>query len=272
MGIEAFRFDGKHALVVGGASGMGQATGDLVKELGGTVTVMDVKEPLGDHDRFIQLDLVDKASIDAALDQVTDPVHALFSCAGISGGAPLPQINFIGQRHLIESALDRGLLTRGASIAMIASIGGMGWEHDLDAIGEVLDTPDYETAVKWIEANPERNDYSFFKRVMIAYCGRQAPDLMRRGIRINATAPGPTMTPLMASTEGWQGFETGFQAMMGRPGSTADEQAYPLVFLASDAASFVSGTCLIVDAGFIGGGMTGALEGPMVDALVKRRA
>src|SRR4051794_6270338 len=175
MGMEAFRFDGKHAVVVGGASGMGSATGDLVKELGGTVTVMDVQEPLGAHDRFIRLDLVDKASIDAAIDELDSPVHALFACAGVSGGPVLPQINFIGQRHLIECALDRGLVTTGASIVGIASIGGMGWERDLDAIGQVLDTPDYEAAMQWIEAHPDRNDYGFFKRVLIAYCGRRAP-------------------------------------------------------------------------------------------------
>jgi NAD(P)-dependent dehydrogenase (short-subunit alcohol dehydrogenase family) len=251
---------------------MGQATGDLVKELGGTVTMMDVKDPLGVHDRFIQLDLVDKASINAALEQLDGPIDALFLCAGVSGGPVLPQINFIGQRHLLESADDRGLLPQGAAVAMIASIGGMGWERELDAINEVLDIPDYQAAVKWIEANPERNDYRFFKQTTIVYCARRAPELMRRGIRINATAPGPTLTPLMAANEGWQGSEAAFQATMGRGGSSPAEQAYPLVFLASEAASFVSGTCLIVDAGFVGGGMTGVLDGPMVDALLKRGA
>jgi NAD(P)-dependent dehydrogenase (short-subunit alcohol dehydrogenase family) len=44
MGIEAFRYDGKTALVIGGATGMGAATAQVVSELGGSVTVMDVAD------------------------------------------------------------------------------------------------------------------------------------------------------------------------------------------------------------------------------------
>ena len=49
------------------------------------------------------------------------PVDVLLSCAGVADGTPgLPQVNFIGQRHLIEAALDRNLLPAGGAIGMMA--------------------------------------------------------------------------------------------------------------------------------------------------------
>ena len=103
---------------------------------------------------------------------------------------------------------------------------------------------------------------------MIAYCGRKAPEMQRLGIRITPPAPGPTMTPLMAATPGWQGFELGFRDLLHREGSTSEEQAWPLVFLTSPAASFINGTCLIVDGGLVGAGTVGSIKSPMVDGLL----
>jgi NAD(P)-dependent dehydrogenase (short-subunit alcohol dehydrogenase family) len=144
----------------------------------------------------------------------------------------------------------------------------MGWERNLGPIRELLDRPDFDSACEWFDAHPEHANYVFCKQAMIAYCGRQALELQHLGIRINATAPGPTMTPLMAATAGWQGFEAGFRDLIHREGSTPDEQAWPLVFLTSPAASFVNGTCLIVDGGFVGAGTVGSIKGPMVEALL----
>ena len=86
MGLfDAFRYDGKRALVVGGATGMGAATAELVKDAGAEVVVMDRAEVTLDGVKAIKLDLSDKASIDAAVDECGGPVHALFSCAGVAG-------------------------------------------------------------------------------------------------------------------------------------------------------------------------------------------
>jgi NAD(P)-dependent dehydrogenase (short-subunit alcohol dehydrogenase family) len=268
MGAERFRFDGRHAVVIGGASGMGLAASQLIADLGARVTVADVKAPLAEVGAFMPLDLRDRAAIEGFVDGLDGPVDVLLSCAGIADGPDLPKVNFIGQRHLIERALDRGLLPAGSAIGMIASIGGMAWRSHLAAIGELLDTPDFDAACTWMDAHPDLANYSFTKEAMIAYCARRAPALVASGVRINAIAPGPTLTPLMAANEGWIGFEQGFQAAMGHPGATAEEQAYPLVFLCSAAASHVSGTCLVVDLGFTSGGMVGAVESPILDALL----
>ena len=266
---DLFQWDDRHAVVVGGATGMGKECGDLVSALGGSVTVLDVQEPSGDHDHYVEVDLRSPESIDAALDAIEGPVHAVFSAAGIStDGLDLAKINWIGHRHFLDGLLARDAMPAGSAIAMIASIGGMAWEKNLDHIGDFLDNPDYGSALAWMESHPERAEYGFCKQVMIAYCGRMAPDLQKRGIRINAAAPGPTETPLMAATPAWQGFSAAFPELMHRDASTAEEQAYPLVFLASRAASFINGTCLIVDGGFVGAGIAGSISGPAVESIL----
>src|SRR5215471_206422 len=95
---DRFRWDDRHAVVVGGATGMGAAVGDLVTALGGSVTMLDVKEPTASHDRFVPIDLRSEASIDEAVAAIDAPVHAVFSCAGVSGGPEVVTINFIGHR------------------------------------------------------------------------------------------------------------------------------------------------------------------------------
>src|SRR5581483_293812 len=103
MKADAFRYDGKRAVVVGGATGMGAATAELVKDLGAEVVVMDRADITMDGVKKIKLDLSDKASIDAAVDECGGPIHALFSCAGVADGTPgIAKINFIGHRHFID--------------------------------------------------------------------------------------------------------------------------------------------------------------------------
>src|SRR5919112_2878710 len=118
MGLfDAFRYDGKRALVVGGATGMGAAVGELVQDAGAETVVMDRAEINTPGVKAIQLDLSDRASIDTALDGCGGTVDALFSCAGVADGTPgIERINFIGHRHMIEGLLDAGSLRRGSAV------------------------------------------------------------------------------------------------------------------------------------------------------------
>ena len=91
--------------------------------------------------KAIKLDLRDKASIDAAVDECGGPIHALLSCAGAADGTPgIEKINFIGHRHLIDRALEKQLLPRGAAIGMISSAAGLAWESNLPLLKEYLAT------------------------------------------------------------------------------------------------------------------------------------
>jgi NAD(P)-dependent dehydrogenase (short-subunit alcohol dehydrogenase family) len=263
MKADAFRYDGKRALVVGGATGMGAAVAELVQDLGAEVIVMDFAPVTLDGAKAINLDLRDKASIDAALDECGGPIHALFSCAGVADGtAGIEKINFIGHRHLIDRAIAQGFLGRGSAIGFISSTAGLGWRKHLDEVKAYLDAaPDFDSAVAWIEANPDKASYTWSKQSINVYVQSRALELLKQGIRVNAILPGPTDTPLArANAETWLGFGTDYRGDAGIEASRPDEQAGPLVFLCSDAASHVSGEILIVDAGFTGSGVTGAYE------------
>jgi NAD(P)-dependent dehydrogenase (short-subunit alcohol dehydrogenase family) len=263
MRADAFRYDGKRALVVGGATGMGAAVAELVQDLGAEVVVMDFAPITLEGAKAISLDLRDKAGIDAAIDECGGPIDALFACAGVADGTPgIEKINFIGHRHLVDRAIAKGYLGRGSAIGFISSTAGLGWRKHLDEVKSYLaDAPDWDTAVAWIEANPDKASYTWSKQSINVYVQSRAFELLKQGIRVNAILPGPTDTPLArANAETWLGFGTDYRGDAGVEASRPDEQAGPLVFLCSDAASHVSGEILIVDAGFTGSGVTGAYE------------
>ena len=264
---DMFRFDAKRVLVVGGASGIGEAASRILAELGAEVVVMDINDSPQAGLDTIRVDLRSEESIDTAVATLDGNVDAILSCAGVADrGFPqveVFQINFIGQRHLIESVLERGWLAPGSAIGMISSLAGFGWQAHHRVLRELLQTEAFDAASQWasaLEAPAGVPVYAVSKQVVNAYCAWRAPALGRERIRINATAPAPTQTPLLAATPAWVDRGTEFEAVMGRPAATPDEQALPLVFLCSDAASFVSGEVLHVDAGLMGGSTSGALS------------
>ncbi|MFZ6005639.1 MAG: SDR family oxidoreductase [Actinomycetota bacterium] len=274
MDAASFRYDGKRALVVGGATGMGAATAALLQDLGAEVVVMDHAEVTLPGVKVIKVDLRDKGSIDAAVDECGGPIHALFSCAGAADGTPgIEKINFIGHRHLIERALASEMLPRGSAIGMISSAAGLGWEKELDLIKEYLDTPDFDSAAAWIDDHFGKASYMWSKQALCAYVAREALPMQKRGIRINAILPGPTDTPLaQANKELWLTFGADYREEVGLEASTPEEQAGPLVFLCSDAASYINGVTLITDGGYVSSGITGSFPAatPVVDFLYGR--
>src|SRR3984885_15285958 len=125
--FDAFRYDGKRVLVVGGATGMGAAAAEVVRDAGAEVIVMDFAEVTVPGVKSIHVNLADAASIDRAVDEWGGPIHALFSCAGVADGTPgIEKINFIGHRRLINRLLAGGMLPRGSAIGFISSAAGPG--------------------------------------------------------------------------------------------------------------------------------------------------
>lgn len=261
-GIDAFRYDGKRVLVVGGATGMGAAAAKTVVELGGEVIVLDYAAVDFDVKESIQVDLRDKAAVDAALAQVGGPIDALFSAAGVADGTPgLMKINFIAHRHIIDSLIASGALGRGASICMISSAAGLGWETETEIIGEVLSLEDYDSCAAWFEQeeNAFRDNYMFSKQVMCTYVARQAYPLAKLGIRINAICPGPTDTPLArANADLWLTFGQDWREATDTEYGTPDEMGNAMVFLNSKAASGISGVTLIIDGGYMMSSLAGS--------------
>jgi NAD(P)-dependent dehydrogenase (short-subunit alcohol dehydrogenase family) len=254
--FDAFRFDGKRVLVVGGATGMGAAAAELALAAGADVVVMDYAEVRQSGAKAIHVNLAEKASIDAAVDACGGPVHALLACAGVADGPGIERINFIGHRHLIDRMIAEGMLGRGAAIGFISSAAGLGWEKNLAVLKELLATPDFDSAVAWVKERDMAN-YYWMKQAVCAYVASQAFPMLRRGIRINAICPGPTDTPLArANKDVWLAFGADYRAELGIEAATPMEQAYPLLFLCSEAASGISGVTLITDAGHMMSGIT----------------
>ncbi|MGZ4690999.1 MAG: SDR family oxidoreductase [Acidimicrobiia bacterium] len=271
--FSAFRYDGKRAVVVGGASGMGAAVAELVLDAGAEVVVMDFADVTLPGVKAIHLNLADAGSIDTAVDQCGGRVDALFSCAGVADGTPnLEKINFIGHRHLIDRLVARDMLPRGSAIGFISSAAGLGWEPNLPLLKEYLDISDFDAAAQWAQEH-RKTDYMWSKQAICAYVAWEAMSFLKQGIRINAICPGPTDTPLaQANKEMWLGFGSDYRAEVGIDAATPLEQAYPLVFLCSDAAAAITGTTMITDAGYFSSGVTESFPAatPIVNFLLGR--
>ena len=261
--IAAFRYDGRRALVVGGATGMGAAAARTVESLGGEAIVFDQHSVDYPVSQAVRVDIRDRAALDEALAGLSSaPVQAVFAAAGVADGTPgIMRANFIAHRHIIEQLVGRGSIPRGGAICMISSVAGLGWESQMPTLIDFLSTPDYEAADSWIQAHEGTDNYSFSKQAMNCYVARQSYPLLKSGIRINAICPGPTDTPLArANAEMWLGFAQDYRDATGTPYLTPDQMGDTMVFLNSDAASGISGVNLLVDNGHSMSSLTGSWE------------
>jgi aldehyde dehydrogenase (NAD+) len=231
---------------------MGAAVAEVVRDAGAEVVVMDRSKVGIKGVRAIALDLAEKASIEAAVDECGGRVDALFSCAGVADGTPgIERINFIGHRYMIDRMFAAGMLPRGSAIGFISSAAGMGWETQLQLLQEFLKIEDFDLATAWVKEH-KKADYMWSKQAICAYVAQQALPFLKRGVRINATLPGPTDTPLaQANKDRWLGFGADYRKEAGVEVSTSIEQARPLVFLCSDAAAAISGITMITDIGYV---------------------
>ena len=249
-------YEGKQVVIVGAATGMGDAATRTLAELGAEVHALDVAEVTAPVKQTIEVDLRDKASIDAAIEKLPARVDSLFHCAGLPG-APFSTldtmlVNFVGQRHFTESLLPR--IVDGGAVAIITSVAGIGWNKNRESVDALVATPDFESGKAWCEANPEAaNGYLFSKQCIIAYTKLRAEGLVPREIRINCLSPAPTDTPMLPSFHNQvskEFLEEHFLAPVGR-NATPEEMGDPLIFLNSHAARFISGHNLIVDYGYV---------------------
>jgi NAD(P)-dependent dehydrogenase (short-subunit alcohol dehydrogenase family) len=256
---------GRRVVVTGAASGMGQATARILVDVGAEVIGVDVAPIQIAGVRGVRLDLRERAAIDAVTDEI-GPVDNVFACAGVPG-APFSEldtmlVNFVGGRHFIEQLIPE--MREGAAIAWVASNAGLGWQQQLDLLMPLVKTKGFDAARAWCEEHPEAftiGAYSRSKQAINAWVAWRAAALVRRGIRLNCTNPGPTSTPMMPFFEEIGGKEVvhAFNEPIGRD-SEPEEQAWPLVFLNSPRMSYVTGESLHADGGFLGAVTTGQID------------
>ncbi|WP_329240149.1 SDR family oxidoreductase [Actinoallomurus sp. NBC_01490] len=191
-------------------------------------------------------------------------MDALVSAAGVSSGIGDPikvvTINFIGLRELTERLIPR--MAPGSYIVSTSSIAAAEYREHPEAL-DLAVTPGWDEALTWCERHSDAlgAGYSLSKEAVIYYTKRRAVDLAGKGIRINCTAPGVTMTPIIEATVArvGQGYLDAVPKPLGRV-ATADEQARVLAFLAGPGASYLSGQAIWVDGGYRAGVDSGALE------------
>jgi NAD(P)-dependent dehydrogenase (short-subunit alcohol dehydrogenase family) len=262
-----FSYEGKRVVVTGAATGVGAALIEVLAELDAAhVTVLDVKKPSGPHDTYLESDLSKEAEIATAVAAIDGSVHALFNNAGVADTSPPHTV--IGVNYL----------------AFAQPVGGAArshprrWrdrEHRVDRGWSVADArrADQRSArSRWLgphtrvdRRSPRRARRAavlLSKELVQVYTMRSSRPTIRKGIRTNSVCPSPIDTPLL----------TDFRATMtdklidwnigecnGRT-VTPREVATVLAFLGSDAAAYVNGVNLLVDAGFTAAMTTGQVD------------
>jgi NAD(P)-dependent dehydrogenase (short-subunit alcohol dehydrogenase family) len=259
-------YDGSRVIVSGGGgAGMGAAAVRHLVGLGAEVHVIDLKDPPVEVASHQAVDLRDPDATAQAVEHIGGTVDALFNCAGLAGSKfpdlDVMLVNLVGMRHLADLVSAR--MEPGAAIASISSTAGSGYLMNIGKWMPLVTTPDFAAAKEWCETHPEEIEggYGPSKEAIIIWTLWASFALAQKGIRVNCISPGPTDTPMMPDFEQYVGkeFMDNFPVPLGRR-STPDEQAWPLIFLNSKLAGYVTGENFVTDGGTMGAVMTGSID------------
>ncbi len=228
---------GRRAIVTGGARGIGRTIAQKLADAGAQVFAIDVSLPDdGDTSEisFHTADISDAAAVDAAIAEIGGPVSILVNNAGITRDRTLMKmsqdewqsvinVNLTGAFNMIHATAPHMVGAEGASIINITSING-------------------------IRGKVGQGNYAASKAGLIGLSKSAARELGRKGITVNAVAPGMVMTEMARALPA--------EILDRALGETAlnkladpDDIAAAVVFLASDAARMITGQVLQVDAG-----------------------
>lgn len=263
---ELWRYDGRRVVVTGCASGIGAHVVQQLTELGGAVVGLDRNPPAFEIKEFHQVDLADPASIDRAVAGIGGEVDSLFNVAGVSSGIGDPvlvvTINFLGLRDITEALIPK--MAAGSSIVSVSSLAAAAYREHQQTVAGLLDTRTMQEGIEWCQCHPDAladGDYRLSKEAIILYTMRNAAALGARGIRINCTGPGVTETPILDQLRAAYGqrYLDDIPKPLGRVAHPA-EQAAVLVFLNSQAASYISGEVVWVDGGNVGAAIARELK------------
>ncbi|PIB95232.1 SDR family NAD(P)-dependent oxidoreductase [Caulobacter sp. X] len=228
-------FSGKHAVITGGARGMGFAAAQRLLAAGGTVTLWDVNAEalesaqarLGEGAAVAVVDIADYAAVEQAMAEAAQAgggVHILINCAGIAGVNALVEdfpievwhkvmaVNLGGIFHCCRAAVPHMRRAGYGRIVNLASVAGK-------------------------EGNPNASAYSASKAGVIALTKSLGKELARSNITCNVVTPAVIQTEMLADVSEEQLGYMLAKIPMGRPG-TAEEVAEMIAFLASDRAAF----------------------------------
>ena len=252
-----FNYNGKICVVTGASSGMGKATVEVLCELGAKVFALDLNPcTVQGIEKFIQCDLSKKEMIDEAMKEIPEHIDSFFGVAGLSGSKTdyrtTFNCNFTANKYISEKYLENRM-TSGGSILFVSSTAGLHWKTYKKEQNKVVHASSWEEVNKLIDPlvkkSPATFAYIYSKRCISQYSAELAVKLGKKGIRVNNVMPGSTNTGMKDEFEKMAG---GAEALLKEAGlanrlARSEEMAYPMVFLNSDMASFISGIDLCVD-------------------------
>jgi NAD(P)-dependent dehydrogenase (short-subunit alcohol dehydrogenase family) len=170
-------------------------------------------------------------------------------------------VNLVSVKHL--AGLVAPLMPPGSAIASISSTAGMGWTANIAKWMPLVTAEGFAAGLAWLKEHPDEIEggYAPSKEALIIWTLWASYALAEKGIRVNSISPGPTRTPMMPDFEATVGkeFMDNFPVPLGHH-AQPEEQAYPLIFLNSRAASFITGENINTDGGTMGALMTGSID------------
>ena len=246
--MQATDMQGMIALVTGATSGIGQATAELLARRGARVVVAGRRADRGEEvvagirarggeASFARLDVLDAASVREVVEGVVATYGRLdlaVNNAGIAGGAtPFLEQDPEVARRMLETNVMGVLLAMQHEIRAMLATGG----------GAIVNT----SSIVGLKAIPGAAAYTASKFALEGLTKAVALEVVGQGIRINAVAPGPTLTEIIPHTPEMLGALADRVPMkrMGR----VEEIARGIVWLLSDEASFTTGATLALDGG-----------------------
>lgn len=250
---DLFRLDGRVAVVTGGASGMGESIAHGLAQSGATVVIADrdralaeqVAAAVEDRDYALhvaEVDVTDRSSVDTLVDGVVaehGALDILVNSAGTAGRFPAAEFPEEEWDRIIAVNLKGSFLcAQAAGRQMIQQ--GRGSIINMASIGASI-------------AYPQATAYLQSKGGVLQMTRSLALEWIDHGVRVNALAPTVFTTPMMAKGAAKSTVTSEFimrRQLIDRMGHPY-EMAGPAVFLASDAATLVTGHCLPVDAGYL---------------------
>ncbi|MFI5916729.1 SDR family oxidoreductase [Dactylosporangium sp. NPDC051541] len=239
MILDAFRLDGRTALVTGANRGIGRGFASALTEAGADVVVLGRTRPPGAAG-FIECDLAtaDAAALAAAVGSL-DRLDILVNNAGIIRRAPSAEMSAADWDDVLTVNLDAVFhLSRAAGRRMLAAGGG----HIVNVASMLSFQGGLGVA-----------SYAASKHAVVGLTKALANEWAGHGVNVNAIAPGYIETdntaPLRADPARFAAISDRIPA--GRWG-TPQDLAGALVFLCSDASRYVHGTVLPVDGGWLG--------------------